>query len=126
MYRVAVSRDFTAQHYLIGGDWGAENAWHSHHYRVETCLEGAELDQHNYLVDIVEIESAIDDLVGHYRDTTLNDLPEFDGQNPSVELFASLFAGAFSDRISAPNVSRIMVTLWENQIAWASYCLDRE
>jgi 6-pyruvoyltetrahydropterin/6-carboxytetrahydropterin synthase len=32
MYTVAVRRDFIAQHYLIGGDWGAENELHAHHY----------------------------------------------------------------------------------------------
>ncbi len=125
MYRVAVGRDFTAQHYLIGGDWGPENDWHSHHYRVEVCLEGAELDEHNYLVDILEIEAALEALVERYRDATLNDLPEFSGENPSVELFSRLFAHAFSERISAPNISTVIVTIWENQIAWASYRLDR-
>jgi 6-pyruvoyltetrahydropterin/6-carboxytetrahydropterin synthase len=125
MYSVAVQREFTAQHYLIGGDWGPENDWHSHYYRVEICLEGAELDQHNYLVDIVEIEEALETLVDHYRDKTLNDLPEFAGQNPSVELFSRLFATAFSERIEARNIKTITARLWENQIAWASYRLDR-
>ena len=37
MYSVAVKREFVAQHFLIGGDWGAENDWHSHHYQVEEC-----------------------------------------------------------------------------------------
>ena len=59
MYRVAVRRDFIAQHYLIGGDWGAENQKHSHHYVLELELGGETLDQHNYLVDIVEIERQI-------------------------------------------------------------------
>jgi 6-pyruvoyltetrahydropterin/6-carboxytetrahydropterin synthase len=31
MYTVTITRDFVAQHFLIGGDWGAENQWHSHH-----------------------------------------------------------------------------------------------
>ena len=44
MYTVAVRRDFIAQHYLIGGDWGAENELHSHHYQAEVQLEGAELE----------------------------------------------------------------------------------
>ena len=125
MYRVAVSREFTAQHYLIGEDWGPENDWHSHYYRVEVCLEGNELDQHNYLVDIVEIESVLETLVEHFRDKTLNDLPEFSERNPSVELFSRIFAEAFSSRVHAPNISVITATLWENQIAWASYRLER-
>ena len=56
MYTLAVKRDFVAQHYLIGGDWGAENEWHSHHYALELQLIGPELDAHGYLVDIVAVE----------------------------------------------------------------------
>jgi len=44
MYTVTITRDFVAQHFLVGGDWGAENQWHSHHYQVEVRLEGATLD----------------------------------------------------------------------------------
>ncbi|WP_374685789.1 6-pyruvoyl tetrahydropterin synthase family protein, partial [Promineifilum sp.] len=87
MYTIAVKRDFVGQHYLIGGNWGAENEWHSHHYTVEVQLEGAELDRHGYLVDIVDIERHLEALVVHYRDRTLNDLPEFAGLNPSIEHF---------------------------------------
>lgn len=125
MYRVAVSRDFIAQHYLIGGDWGAENAPHSHHYRVEVRLDGRELDRHGYLVDIVEIEAALEALADRYRDRMLNDLPEFAGRNPSVERFARQLCVAFAERIAAGNVEAISVRLWENDIAWASYRLDR-
>ena len=60
MYTVAVKKDLIAQHYLIGGDWGAENDPHSHHYVIEVRLEAAELDQHGYLVDIVKIETELD------------------------------------------------------------------
>jgi 6-pyruvoyltetrahydropterin/6-carboxytetrahydropterin synthase len=126
MFAVAVSREFVAQHYLIGGDWGPENDLHSHFYRVEVVLEGAELDQHGYLVDIVDIENALEELVEHFRDQTLNDMPEFEGRNPSVERFAYLFAVAFSERVAAANVRSVTARLWENQIAWASYRLDRE
>ena len=63
MYSVAVKRDFVAQHFLIGGDWGAENDWHSHHYQVEVQLQGPTLDQHGYLVDIVDINTHLEALV---------------------------------------------------------------
>ena len=121
MYQVAVARDFIAQHYLIGGDWGAENELHSHHYKIELILKGSKLDQHSYLVDIVDIESALDALVERYRDHTLNDLPEFAGVNPSIEWFARLLCQSLADHIQAPNLTAITVKLWENTIAWASY-----
>jgi len=125
MYSVAVKRDFVAQHYLIGGDWGTENEKHSHHYVVELRLDGAALDQHGYLVDIVEIEQYMDTMVAYYRDNTLNDLPEFAGLNPSIEHFARILCQTMTNRISAPNISAVTMIIWENDIAWASYRHNR-
>ena len=125
MYRVAVRRDFVAQHFLIGGDWGAENRKHSHHYQLELELAGEELDEHGYLVDIVDIEANLERLVAAFRDRTLNDLPEFQGINPSIEHFAGILCSRLSTAIRAGNIRRITVRLWENQIAWASYEMER-
>ena len=125
MYTVAVKRKFVAQHFLIGGDWGAENFLHSHHYQVELQLEGATLDKHGYLVDIVDIEENLDAVIAEYRDKTLNDLPAFDGLNPSIEHFSRILCETLSERISAPNISLFTIKLWENEIAWAAYKLER-
>ena len=121
MYTTAVKRDFVAQHFLIGGDWGAENEKHSHHYVVEVQLHGHTLDQHGYLVDIVDIEQNLEALVGRFRDQTLNNLPEFAGLNPSIEHFCRIFCQALAQRITAPNLTAITLKIWENDIAWASY-----
>ena len=121
MYTLAVQRNFTGQHFLIGGDWGAENQWHSHHYRLEIQLEGATLDQHGYLVDIVQVEALLEAIVARYRDKTLNDLPEFAGLNPSIEHFARILCTQLAERIQAKTLSILTVKIWENEIAWASF-----
>jgi 6-pyruvoyltetrahydropterin/6-carboxytetrahydropterin synthase len=121
MYTVAVKRNFIAGHFLTGGDWGAENERHAHHYQVELQLHGESLDEHGYLVDIVAIEQALDALVDGYRDCTLNDLPEFQGLNPSIEHFSRILCQALAGRIQAANIQTMTVRLWENEIAWASY-----
>ena len=123
MYQVAVKREFIAQHYLTGGNWGAENQLHSHHYQIELVLQGEQLDQHDYLVDIVEIENALNSTTARYRDRTLNDLPEFAGVNPSIERFACHLCQILAGQIHAPNLLGMLVKLWENDIAWASYHL---
>ncbi|MBT3336992.1 MAG: 6-carboxytetrahydropterin synthase [Anaerolineae bacterium] len=125
MYTVAVKRDFVAQHFLIGGDWGAENELHSHHYVIELQLAGPSLDQHGYLVDIVDIEANLDALVAEYRDKTLNELAAFTGLNPSIEHFSRILCESLSERIAALNISVFTVKLWENEIAWAAYKLER-
>jgi len=125
MFQVAVRRDFIAQHFLIGGDWGAENFPHSHHYVIELVLSGQELDQHGYLVDIVEIEAKLERQLETYRDKLLNELSEFSGINPSLERFTRILCEALSGEISAANVRRVKVQLWENEQAWASFELER-
>jgi 6-pyruvoyltetrahydropterin/6-carboxytetrahydropterin synthase len=121
MYAMSVRTDFIAQHFLIGGDWGAENERNSHHYVLELQLEGAELDQHGYLVDIVQVERELGEVRREYGDHLLNDLPEFAGLNPSIEHFARIVCQRLGKRLAAPNLSAIAVRLWENEVASASY-----
>ncbi|MCG2783773.1 MAG: 6-carboxytetrahydropterin synthase [Anaerolineae bacterium] len=125
MYTLAVKRDFIARHYLIGGDWGPENFPNSHHYLLELQLSGERLDQHGYLVDIIDVEKHLNETVAYYKEQMLNDLPEFAGLNPSIEHFARILAGQLNEKIHAPNISRLAVRLWENEIAWVSYHLER-
>ncbi len=121
MYTLGVKRDFIARHFLIGGDWGPENFPNSHHYVLELQLAGEELDQHGYLVDIVDVQKQLDEVVGYYREQMLNDKPEFAGLNPSLEHFSRILCTTLSKRIKAPNISVVKVVLWENESAWTAY-----
>jgi 6-pyruvoyltetrahydropterin/6-carboxytetrahydropterin synthase len=120
MYRLAVTRDFIAQHYLIGGDWGAENSRHSHAYRLQLVLQGATLDKHGYLADIVEVERAIGETLARFRDRTLNELEGFVDLNPSLERFAKVMHDALSAMLGSERYS-LAVKLWENERDWATY-----
>ena len=93
LYSVALTRCFTAHHFLIGGSWGEENELHSHDYVVEVRVEGSKLDENNYLVDLVKLEAYVNKLIARLQDRTLNALPEFGGENPSIEL--ELLVGHF-------------------------------
>jgi 6-pyruvoyltetrahydropterin/6-carboxytetrahydropterin synthase len=126
MHTLGVKRDFIARHFLIGGDWGAENFPNSHHYILELQLEGKELDQHGYLVDILDVEKHLDELVSYYKDQMLNEKPEFTGLNPSIEHFSRILATSLNERIRAENITALRVILWENEYAWASYRIERQ
>ena len=125
MYTLGVRRNFIARHFLIGGDWGPENYPNSHHYVLELQLEGSQLDQHGYLVDIVDVEKHLDEIVNYYKEKMLNECPEFAGLNPSIEHFARILATTLSDRIKAANISGLKVALWEHESAWAAYRVER-
>src|SRR3990170_7369472 len=98
MYTLAVRRGFIARHFLIGGDWGPENFPNSHHYILELQLEGAELDQHGYLVDIVDVEKHLDYVVCYYKEQMLNEKHEFTGLNPSIEHFYRILCTTLNER----------------------------
>ncbi len=119
LYSVTVRRELIAQHFLVGGDWGRENHLNSHRYRIEARYEGPSLDRHGFLVDIDHISNQLDGIVERYRDHTLNECPEFEGLNPSVEHFARIL----TDRLipSAPGVATLEVTVWEDDVASAGY-----
>ena len=121
MYTVAVIKKFTAHHFLVGGDWGEENKIHSHRYQLELQVHGKKLNQHGYLIDIVQIESQLDLVLDYFRDKTLNGLIEFKGLNPSIENFSHIICMKLISNISIENLNSITVKLWENEVAWASF-----
>ena len=121
MYTVAVIRKFTAQHFLIGGEWGDENKSHSHNYQLEVQLHGEKLNHYGYLIDIIQIESQLDMILNYFRNKTLNDLIEFNEINPSMENFSRIIYKMLMHNISQKNLDSITVRLWENEVAWASY-----
>ena len=120
-YTIAVAREFDAHHYLVGGDWGDENLEHAHHYRVEVRLSGSSLDRHGYLVDIVDVDTAMDALTDHYLGSVLNDLDEFQRLNPSIEHLARLWCTQIIDRLPLVGLESVAVRVWESDIAWAEY-----
>ena len=124
MYTLRVARDFVAQHYLTVPDCGPENEWHSHHFEIELILEGPSLNEHGYVVDIVEVEDLLESRVDRYRDATLNDLPEFDDKNPSIEHFSQIISEYIKRHIDIDPIETMTVRIWEDDSAWASYTAD--
>lgn len=120
-HRLTVRRQFIAQHYLTVPDPGPEGEVHSHEFTAEVEFAAPELGDYGYLVDIDAVESILDGLEDRYADAVLNDLPEFEGENPSVERFAAYFADRLAERLSDPTPTRLTVRLWEDDLAWASH-----
>jgi 6-pyruvoyltetrahydropterin/6-carboxytetrahydropterin synthase len=121
MYRLAVKQDFITQHFLIGGDWGTENQKHSHHYQIEVQLEAKDLNEHGYLVDIVNVKDSLEKVVASFKDKTLNELPEFKDVNPSIEHLARISYESLFKLIDRAEDRLLSVKIWEDNLAWTSY-----
>ena len=121
MYILGLSRDFEARHYLVGGDWGPENEPHTHAYRVEVRIETEDLDRHGYIVDLDDLDPLMNQVVDHYKGRLLNDLPEFEGLNPSIERLSRFFFDRLAQGLRSYNFETIEVRIWETDKAWAAF-----
>ena len=122
-FTLAVKRSWIGQHFLTVPNCGPENILHSHHYHVEVQLIAATLDRHGYVTDITEVEAAMDQQKEYYRDQTLNELPEFEGLNPSIEHLSRIIAQTLSSQLTTDHLSQLSVCIWEDDIAWVKYDL---
>jgi 6-pyruvoyltetrahydropterin/6-carboxytetrahydropterin synthase len=121
VYSTTVRTDFVAQHYLTVPDPGPEGEPHSHQFEVELTFRGPELNEYQYLVDIDDADAALSTLADRYRDRLLNDLPEFAGDNPSVERFARVIFDRVTDIVTDETVTELAVRVWEDSQAAATY-----
>ncbi|QZA88356.1 6-carboxytetrahydropterin synthase [Salinarchaeum sp. IM2453] len=121
-HQLSVTRKFIAQHRLIvPNPEPPEGEVHSHRFTVAVRFFGQTLNEYGYLVDITAVEAIIDRLEQRYRDALLNNLPEFEGKNPSVERFARVFADKVDEDLTAETPDVIEVRIWEDETAWGSY-----
>lgn len=125
MYTLGTRRTFTAEHYLMGGEFGDEGLRHSHHYTLEAALENNSLNQQGFVADIIQVEQVLDIIVAELQDSLLNNLPELQGLNPSIENLATFIARKLSHELSKEEPEAISITIWEDDKAWAKYRLDR-
>ena len=121
LYTLSVKREFRAEHFLVGGDWGKENSQHSHLYGLTVEIAGDELDRHGFLVDIVELDGWLDELVKNFSGQVLNYLPEFQRINPSLEKFCKTVHELLAPRLRGGSVKALTVRIAEDKIAVAAY-----
>ncbi|SDX89175.1 6-pyruvoyl trahydropterin synthase family protein [Halopenitus persicus] len=124
MYSLSVSRSFVAQHYLTVPDPGAEGETHSHHFTVETTFEAPTLDEYGYVLDVDALEAALDETFARFRDELLNELPGFEGMNPSAERLARNFGDELLARVDASNATELTVAVQEDDVATAAHTRD--
>lgn len=121
-YTLNVVKTFKAQHKLTVVDEGPESVPHFHDFKVIVTLVGDDLDSAGYLVDITEVERCMGMVMGYFSEGLLNELPEFEGLNPSVEHFARIFFERLAEEWYAASDVRIQqVTLWEDDLASVTF-----
>ncbi len=120
MYRLGTRYDFTAEHKLPF-EGGEESRKHSHDYRLEIIVRGAELDKDGFLMDIIKLRGKLDGIVSHFGGNYLNEMEEMRGRTTSLENLAKVFWERIFIETEKMKVELDSLKLWENDVNWISY-----
>lgn len=119
MYGIGLKKKFKAQHFLDFAE-GEESDTHTHEYVVELEITRKDLEDENYVVDLVDLERYLGEIIGYYEGKLLNELPEFD-DNPTIEVFAESIYKELEERID-DEMHSMKVKVWEaDEDAYALY-----
>ena len=120
MYELAVELQFDSAHNLRDYHGPCENL-HGHTYRVQVYYRGSELDNMGMLIDFKTLKAALADVVSYLDHRYLNELPEFQEENPTAEHIARVVFEKMRAIVGA-GVKKAVV--WETPASSAGYWED--
>lgn len=128
MFSVTVRDHMMIAHSFSGEVFGPAQRLHGATYVVDATFRRADLDADNLVVDIGQAAEALHEVLRELTYHNLDDEPAFAAVNTSTEFLARVVADRLADRVhagavgeAARGLDRLVVTLHESHIAWASY-----
>lgn len=120
MYRLKIITSFAAAHCLTHYQGDCENL-HGHNWKVEVEVTARELDQSGLGIDFKILKRETNSLLKSLDHKYLNELPPFTGLSPSSENISRYLYYELKKRLDSENVTVSLVTVWESDVACASY-----
>jgi 6-pyruvoyl-tetrahydropterin synthase len=131
MFSVTVRDHIMVAHSLRGEVFGPAQRLHGATYVVDATFSRPTLDADNLVVDIGRAATALGDTLAELNYRNLDEEPSLAGMTTSTELLAKVVADCLATRIhdgelgaGARGLTRLVVTLHESHVAWASYQRD--
>lgn len=122
MFTVTVRDHMMIAHSFRGAVFGPAQRLHGATYVVDAAFSGPELGPDGILLDIGAATELLREVLGGLTYRNLDDEPAFAGVNTSTEVLAKVVADRLAPRAAGLGpVSRLVVTLHESHVAWASY-----
>ena len=122
MFTVTVRDHMMVAHSFRGEVFGPAQRLHGATYVVDAAFSGPELGPDGILLDIGAATELLREVLGELTYRNLDDEPAFDGVNTSTEVLARAVADRLAPRATGLGpVVRLVVTLRESHVAWASY-----
>lgn len=123
MYELKVITRFAAAHRLTMVGAKCENM-HGHNWKIEVVLRGDRLNAAGVLMDFGDIKAILREIIGRLDHQFLNELPIFEGRQPSSERIAAFVAEQLQHELDASIACVSRVSAWESDDACATYIVD--
>ena len=128
MFSLTVRDHIMVAHSFRGAVFGPAQRLHGATYVVDASFVGEQLDGDGVLVDIGRAGVLLKDVLDRLNYRNLDDEDDFAGMNTSTEALARVVADRIAERVRAgelgepaQGLERIVVTLHESHVAWASF-----
>ncbi|MBQ7731782.1 MAG: 6-carboxytetrahydropterin synthase QueD [Lentisphaeria bacterium] len=123
MYELDITRDFSAAHMLVGYD-GLCSALHGHNWTVQVFIRASRLDEIGIAADFTVVKRELTAILASFDHKYLNELPEFEGINPTSENIARVLFERLAPVVNAPGVKLDRVRVCESPTSGATYIPD--
>ena len=120
MYEVTIIQSFSSAHKLsdIGGKC---EELHGHNFKVEVTVGARNLNSEGILIDFRVVKKWLKEILDQMDHEHLNELPVFQGINPSSENLAHYIYTAMRHFVDTQNVNILRVKVWESENAAVTY-----
>ena len=120
MFELMIKRSISAAHRLK--EYGGKcEELHGHNWRIDVFIKAAELDETGLALDFRIMKQKTDEVLKELDHTYLNELPCFEGDNPSSERIAQYIFRRLSKLLDDGRARVSKVTAWESDTACASF-----
>lgn len=114
MFELVVNGAFEAAHRLDGYN-GKCSRLHGHSWTVEISVEGETLDEIGMVADFKTLKAALMKVLDAMDHQYLNELPQFDGTNPTAENLAKyIYEQLEFDEVFQSGCELKYVKVWES------------
>jgi|UniRef100_A0A7C5ELR1 6-pyruvoyltetrahydropterin/6-carboxytetrahydropterin synthase len=120
MYELKIITQFSAAHRLENF-YGKCEALHGHNWKVEVHLLGDRLDEAGLVRDFGVVKAKTREVLKELDHRYLNELPAFQGRNPSSENLARYLFERLGPVLNEEGLRVSRVSVWESDTSCASY-----
>ncbi|MDX1496384.1 MAG: 6-carboxytetrahydropterin synthase QueD [Salinisphaeraceae bacterium] len=120
IYTLKVRTEIAASH-IIEGHSGKCARLHGHNWKIDVEVQVKQLDPLGMGMDFADLKAETKAVTEPLDHRHLNDLPGFNGINPTAENVAAYVYREVSSRINTDDVKVSQVTIWETDRASVAY-----